>query len=83
MRKLTKCLFYICFTEYRFQEVLNMWIEQAMQKLSDSESYSRNELPFFFENALKSYQADRHKIIRYAGRRGKLDKVMGYIGGVS
>ena len=56
-----------------------MWIEQAMQKLSDSESYSRNELPFIFENALKSYQAGRHKIIRYAGRRGKLDKVMGYM----
>lgn len=57
-----------------------MWIEQAMQKLYDSESYSRNELPFIFENALKSYHADKHKIIRYAGRRGKLDKVMGYMG---
>ena len=25
-----------------------MWIEQAMQKLSDSESYSRNELQQIF-----------------------------------
>ena len=50
---------------------------------SISSSFSSSELPFIFGNALKSYQTDRHKIIRYAGRRGKLDKVIGYMGGAA
>ena len=48
---------------------------------SISSSFSSSELPFIFGNALKSYQTDRHKIVRYAGRRGKLDKVIGYMEG--
>jgi hypothetical protein len=37
--------------------------------------FSPSELPSLFENAMKSYQVDRRKLNRYAGRRGKAEEI--------
>ena len=44
-------------------------------------TYSPAELPQIFENVRRNYRIDRHKISRYAGRRGKSSLVDAYVGG--
>lgn len=44
-------------------------------------TFSPSELPFLFENVMGSYQLDKRRINRYAGRRGKTAQVKKYIGG--
>jgi hypothetical protein len=43
--------------------------------------YSQSELPFVFENVIKSYRVDRRKLNRYAGRRGKSAEISRILGG--
>lgn len=45
-------------------------------------TFSPSELPFVFENVLRSYKVDKLKMNRYAGRRGKASLIKEYIGGV-
>ena len=42
--------------------------------------FSPSEIPFVYENAMKSYQVDTRKMNRYAGRRGKASIVKEYVG---
>ena len=44
-------------------------------------AFSPSELPFVYENILESYNVDRRRLNRYAGRRGKAEIVQ-YAGGV-
>lgn len=46
-------------------------------------SFSPSEIPFVFENAMRSYQLDRRKMNRYAGRRGKALQIEKYTGGTN
>lgn len=48
---------------------------------SISAIFSQAELPFVFENVLEKYRVDRHKVNRYAGRRGKGLEIGKYLGG--
>lgn len=48
---------------------------------SISVTFSPSEIPFLFENVMRSYQIDKRKMNRYAGRRGKSSKVKKYAGG--
>lgn len=45
-------------------------------------AFSPSELPFVYENILESYNVDRRRLNRYAGRRGKAEIVGKYAGGV-
>ena len=45
-------------------------------------TFSPSEIPFVYESAMKSYQVDRRKMNRYAGRRGKASLVKEYVGDV-
>ncbi len=48
-------------------------------------TFSPAEVPFVYENVIRSYQVNRRKVQRYAGRRGKLsliEKYEKYAGGV-
>ncbi len=49
---------------------------------SISETFSPSEIPFVYENVMNSYQIERRKMNRYAGRRGKSSQVKKYAGGV-
>ncbi len=49
---------------------------------SMSATFSPSEIPFVFENAMGSYQVDKRKINRYAGRRGKASQIKKYTGGI-
>ncbi len=44
-------------------------------------TFSPSELPYIYDNFLNSYQVDKHKMNRYAGRRGKSEIVSKYAGG--
>ena len=44
--------------------------------------FSPSEIPLVYENAMRSYQVDRRKMNRYAGRRGKALIVKEYMGDV-
>lgn len=44
--------------------------------------FSPSEIPFVYENAMKSYHVDRRKMNRYARRRGKASLVKEYVGDV-
>ena len=44
-------------------------------------TFSPSEIPFLYENILSSYQVDKRKLNRYAGRRGKAPQIKKYIGG--
>ncbi len=44
--------------------------------------FSSSEIPFIYENAMKSYRVDRRKMNRYAGRRGKASLLKEYVGDV-
>ena len=44
--------------------------------------FSPSEIPFIYENAMKSYRVDRRKMNRYAGRRGKASLLKEYVGDV-
>ena len=48
---------------------------------SVSAVFSPSEIPFVYENAMRSYQVDRRKMNRYAGRRGKASEIKKYTGG--
>ena len=48
---------------------------------SISGTFSPSEIPFVYENVMRSYQVDRRKMNRYAGRRGKSSQVKKYAGG--
>ena len=48
---------------------------------SISGTFSPSEIPFVFENVMKSYRVDKRKMNRYAGRRGKSEQVKKYTGG--
>lgn len=48
---------------------------------SISQTFSPSEISFIFENVMRSYQVDRRKMNRYAGRRGKSSQVKKYAGG--
>lgn len=50
---------------------------------SMSATFSPSEIPFVFENAMRSYQVDRRKMNRYAGRRGKASQIKKYAGGLA
>ena len=43
-------------------------------------TFSPAEIPFIYENVMKSYQVDIRKMNRYAGRRGKASTVKEYMG---
>lgn len=45
-------------------------------------TFSPSEVPDVYENVMQSYQIDRRKMNRYAGRRGKASEVREYAGGV-
>jgi hypothetical protein len=45
-------------------------------------TFSPSEIPSVYEEAMKRYRVDRHKLLRYAGRRGKADEVKGFVGEV-
>lgn len=45
-------------------------------------TFSPSELPFVYENVMKSYRVDKFKMNRYAGRRGKASKIKEYMGGL-
>ncbi len=47
---------------------------------SISATFSSAEIPFIFYNVMKSYQIDKHKIKRYAGRRGRTNQIMNFLG---
>lgn len=49
---------------------------------SISRTFSPSEIPFVFENVMRSYHVDRRKMNRYAGRRGKSSQVKKYAGGI-
>ena len=49
---------------------------------SISRTFSPSEIPFVFENVIRSYHVDRRKMNRYAGRRGKSSQVKKYAGGI-
>ncbi len=44
-------------------------------------TFSLSERPFIFENMMENYQIDRHRLSRYAGRRGKTELIKKYTGG--
>lgn len=44
-------------------------------------TFSPSEIPFVYENVMRSYQVDRRKMNRYAGRRGKASEIKKYAGG--
>ena len=48
---------------------------------SMSATFSPSEIPFVYENAMRSYRVDRRKMNRYAGRRGKASQVKKCSGG--
>ena len=48
---------------------------------SMSATFSPSEIPFVYENVMRSYQVDRRKMNRYAGRRGKASEIKKYAGG--
>lgn len=48
---------------------------------SMSATFSPSEIPFVYENVMRSYQVDRRKMNRYAGRRGKASQIKKYAGG--
>ena len=48
---------------------------------SISATFSPSEIPFVYENAMRSYQVNRRKMNRYAGRRGKAAQIKIYAGG--
>ena len=45
-------------------------------------TFSPSEIPFVFENVMKSYQVDKRKMNRYAGRRGKASQIGKIVGGL-
>ena len=45
---------------------------------SVSATISPSEIPFIFEDVMRSYQIDRRKMNRYAGRRGREQQVKKY-----
>lgn len=45
-------------------------------------TFSPSEIPFVFENVMKSYQVDKRKMNRYAGRRGKASQIERIVGGL-
>lgn len=49
---------------------------------SISATFSPSEIPFIYENVMRSYQVDKRKMNRYAGRRGKSSQVKKYAGGI-
>ena len=49
---------------------------------SMSAIFSPSEIPFIYENVMKSYQVDIRKMNRYAGRRGKASLIKEYVGDV-
>lgn len=46
-------------------------------------TFSPSELPFLFDNIMRSYQVDKRKMNRYAGRRGKTSQIKKYLGGTN
>ena len=48
---------------------------------SISATFSPSEIPFVYENVMRSYKVDRRKLNRYAGRRGKETLIKKYAGG--
>jgi len=45
-------------------------------------TFSPAEIPFVYESVVKSYQVDRRKMNRYAGRRGKASQIKAIMGGL-
>lgn len=46
-----------------------------MAEKSMAATFSPSELPFVFEGVMESYQVDKRKMNRYAGRRGKASEI--------
>ncbi|MCD8020663.1 MAG: hypothetical protein LUF92_14115 [Clostridiales bacterium] len=44
-------------------------------------TFSPSEVPFIYANMIESYQVERRRLNRYAGRRGKVELVKRYAGG--
>ena len=59
-----------------------MLIDLIAEK-SIAATFSPSELPFLFDNIMRSYQIDKRKMNRYAGRRGKISQIKKYLGGTN
>lgn len=60
--------------------VEKMLVDMIADK-SIAATFSPAEIPFVFENALQNYRIDKRRMNRYAGRRGKSEKIKEYTGG--
>ena len=57
-------------------------IVDILAEKSIAATFSPSELPFVYENVMKSYLVDIRKVNRYAGRRGKTSEVEKLVGGL-
>lgn len=60
--------------------VEKMLVDIVAEK-SIAATFSPSELPFVYENIIRSYQVDKRRMNRYAGRRGKAQQIKKFVGG--
>lgn len=68
--------------EKPYEITIEKMLVDIVAEKSMSAIFSPSEIPFVYENAMRSYQVDRRKMNRYAGRRGKASIVKEYVGDV-
>lgn len=67
--------------EHPHEITIEKMLVDLIAERSIAATFSPAELLDIFANVMSSYQVDRRKTNRYAGRRGKAEKIKKYLGG--